>query len=318
MLMAIDIVLGFLFIGGLAALIVLVVRKIPILRITNPAEVSKFGQQQVRQQLVANHLKRQLAGLMKRTAAVFTQSTQVVKTKKASLSGRFDEWEEKLKRTLSERTSPQRTIEDYMAQAQAALQQENYTAAEQAYLEVLRLNEHQLPAYQGLGEVYLEQRDFEAAREVYEFLLKRGRAASSSLGLARVASGQGRLEEARDEYLGALQLTTSAQPRLELAQILRELGDFTRALKYLKEAKKIEPQNPKILDFYIEVSILNGQLNQAEEGLESLRQANPDNQKIAEFAREIRDLEQKQKPKTKRTVRSGNGSTSFGLPTGKR
>ena len=85
MLMAIDIVLGFLFIGGLAALIVLVVRKIPILRITNPAEVSKFGQQQVRQQLVANHLKRQLAGLMKRTAAVFTQSTQVVKTKKASL-----------------------------------------------------------------------------------------------------------------------------------------------------------------------------------------------------------------------------------------
>jgi len=102
---------------------------------------------------------------------------------------------------------------------------------------------------------------------------------------------------------------------MELAQILCQMGDYTEALKYLKEAKKIEPQNPKILDFYIEVSILNGQLIQARDGLEALKQANPENQKIAEFARTIRELEQKQK--AKKPSRKGR-STNFGLPTSKR
>lgn len=316
--MALDSILVFLIVGGIIALVVLVIRKIPILRITNPGEVGKFEQQQVRYQLVLNRLKRQLAKYKQRLVALWSKPVNSKITPEKSITHKLSELEEFLKKTIAERTSPQKTMADYLAQAEEATKQEKYNEAESAYLEVIRLDPHQLSAYQGLGEVYLDQRDFEAAREVYEFLLKHGRAATSSLGLARVASGQGRLEEARDEYIGALQLTSIAQPRMELAQILCQMGDYTEALKYLKEAKKIEPQNPKILDFYIEVSILNGQLNQAEEGLESLRQANPDNQKIAEFAREIRKLEQKQKPKTKRTVRSGNGSTSFGLPTGKR
>ena len=313
--MALDSILVFLIVGGIIALVVLVIRKIPILRITNPGEVGKFEQQQVRYQLVLNRLKRQLAKYKQRLVALWSKPVNSKITPEKSITHKLSELEEFLKKTIAERTSPQKTMADYLAQAEEATKQEKYNEAESAYLEVIRLDPHQLSAYQGLGEVYLDQRDFEAAREVYEFLLKHGRAATSSLGLARVASGQGRLEEARDEYIGALQLTSIAQPRMELAQILCQMGDYTEALKYLKEAKKIEPQNPKILDFYIEVSILNGQLIQARDGLEALKQANPENQKIAEFARTIRELEQKQK--AKKPSRKGR-STNFGLPTSKR
>lgn len=297
-------------------MLILLIRKIPVLRLTNPAEVHKFEQQQVRQQLIVSRLKRQLAGFWKNLRSlVVAKSARPPSQNQSAAPSKLIQWEEKITQALSEEISPSRTMADYLKQAEAALLKENYTEAENAYLEVLKMDPHYLPAYQGLGEVYLEQRDFEAAREVYEFLLKRGRAVASSLGLARVASGQGRLAEAREEYLSALQLTSAVQPRIELAQILREMGDFAGALKYAKEARKMEPSNPKILDFYIEVSILNGQPNQAHEGLEALRRANPENQKIAEFARAIRDLEQKQKlPKAKLSKRS----TSFGLPTGKR
>lgn len=313
--MLIDIALSLFLIGGLVALAVLVIKKIPVLRITNPTEVGKFEQQQIRQQLVITRLKRQLSNIVKKFRALVNRANQGNNIKKNTIQTTLSGLEETINKIISEKTSPQRTIADYINQAEESLRKENYTVAEEAYLKVLEMDPHQLPAYQGLGEVYLDQRDFEAAREVYEFLLKRGRAATSSLGLARVASGQGRLEEAKDEYLGALQLTSTAQPRIELAQIMRDMGDFPGALKYLKEARKIEPQNPKILDFFIEVSILNGQPNQAKESLEALRQANPDNQKIAEFAREIRKLEHKQKPK--HTSRSKRG-TNFGLPTSKR
>ncbi len=316
--MGLDFILVFLIVVGLVALVALVIRKIPILRITNPSEVGKFEQQQVRQQLVLNRLKRHWQKNRQRLANLFYKSTGAVKKEDRSITEKLSELEDFLKETIAERTSPQRSLADYLQEAEEAFKTEDYEVAEEAFLEVLKIDPHQLSAYQGLGDVYLEQRDFEAAREVYEFLLKRGRAATSSLGLARVATGQGRLEEAREEYIGALQLTSTAQPRLELAQILREMGDYKEALKYLKEARKIEPQNPKILDFFIEVSILNGQPNQAREGLEALREANPENQKIAEFAREIRSLEQKQKPKPSRSGRSGGRSKSFGLPTGKR
>ncbi|MDP3985869.1 MAG: tetratricopeptide repeat protein [Candidatus Veblenbacteria bacterium] len=313
--MALDAVLGLLFLGGLAGLIALVVRKLPVLRLTNPSEVVKFREQEVKQHLVAGRLKRQLVTLGRRVVAVFGSSSGRKRGTVRSLPQRLGELGEHLQQSILERTSPKRTMADYLRRAEEALAQEKYIPAEEAYLEVLRLDPHHLLAYQGLGEVYLEQRDFEAAREVYEYLLQQGRTATSSLGLARVASGQGRLEEARDEYLGAMQLTSLAQPRLELAHILCELGDAASALKYLKEARKIEPQNPKTLDFFIEVSILNGQSNLAQEGLAALREANPENQKIAEFARAIRELEHKTKPKRSK---SSKGSTSFNLPTGRR
>lgn len=316
--MVIDFVLGVLIVVGLAALFALVIRKIPILRITNPSEVGKFEQQQVRQQLVLNRLKRNWLKIKQKTSSLFSKSTNKSESNNKSITEKLSELEDFLKQTIADRTSPERSLADYLQEAEEAIKNEDYEVAEEAYLEVLKIDPHQLSAYQGLGDVYLEQRDFEAAREVYEFLLKHGRAATSSLGLARVATGQGRLEEAREEYIGALQLTSTAQPRLELAQILRETGDYKESLKYLKEARKIEPQNPKILDFFIEVSILNGQPNQAREGLDALREANPENQKIAEFAREIRSLEQKQKPKPSRSGRSGGRGKSFGLPTGKR
>lgn len=314
--MLLDLILIFLIAVGLAGLVFLLIRKIPVLRLTNPAEVGKFEQEQLRHQLIFNRLKRQWRKLKDRLRLLLKHPLKR-RQENQSIIQKLGDWEEFLKRTLNEQSSPQRTLNDYLALADEALKNENWSAAEEAYLEVLKIDPHNWLAYQGLGEVYLEQRDFEAAREIYEFLLKRGRAAVSSLGLARVASGQGRLEEARAEYLGAIQLTTSAQPRLELAQILCELGDYQGALKYLKEARQIEPQNPKILDFYIEVSILNGQPAQAREGLEALKHANPENQKIAELARLIRELEQKQKFQ-KLKSRPRKRSTTFGLSTNRR
>ncbi len=313
--MLINISLFFLIISGLAALLFLIIRKLPILRITNPSEVSKFEQQNVRLQLIANRLKRQFIKIRQRLFNRSNNNFHNAVNSTKSILHKLNELEDFLKQALDEKNSPQRTIADYLAEAEIALKKEDYEKAEKFYLEVIKLDKRQLSAYHGLGEVYLEQRDYESAREVYEFLLRHGRAAASSIGMARAATGQGRLEEARDEYINALQLTSVVQPRLELADIFRQLGDYNQAIKYLKEALKIEPQNPKILDFYIEVSILNGQPNEARRALESLKQANPDNQKIAEFAREIRILEDKQKPQK---VLRKKRSTNFGLPVGKK
>lgn len=141
-------------------MLILLIRKIPVLRLTNPAEVHKFEQQQVRQQLIVSRLKRQLAGFWKNLRSLMVvKSARQPSQNQSAAPGKLIQWEEKITQALSEEISPNRTITDYLKHAEAALLKENYTEAENAYLEVLKMDPHYLPAYQGLGEVYLEQRD---------------------------------------------------------------------------------------------------------------------------------------------------------------
>jgi len=157
-----------------------------------------------------------------------------------------------------------------------------------------------LPAYIGLGEVYLGNREYEQAKEVFEYLVGRGLPAAH-LGLARSAAGQGQLELARAEYQLALEEDNALQPQLELAHVLQELGDPGEAFQHLREARRLEPRNPKLLDFYIELSIVNGQPIEAQSALDTLREVNPDNQKIPEFSQAIRQLADKLKVKRPKT-----------------
>lgn len=312
--MTVDIILVTVFGLAVVGLVALVARKFPVLRLTNPIEPNKTEQRVVKQQLVEARLMRQATALKRWLQSSFKRFRARAGAGTAQTEGRLAELEDWLRHRLEERTSPERTMADFLKQAEVALSNDDTDAAEHAYLEIIRRDPHHLVAYQGLGEVYLGTRDYEAAREVFEYLLKRGQADTSALGLARVASGQGRLSEAREGYLKVLAVSNAVQPHLELARILRELGQAAEALEHLKSARELEPNNPKILDFFIELSILNEQPNQAHEALATLREANPENQKIAELEREINELEQKVKPK--RVGRSSR-SRSFGLPTGK-
>ena len=296
----------FLAVFGLAGL---VWRKLPVLKLTNPSQVAGAHAKEVKRQLVELRLKRQLVELGKWLRVKL--SPLLARVQNMNWGARWRALEASVSERLRARAPEVRTLEDFLAQADEQLSGGELAVAEQSYLEALRLEPHCLPAYQGLGDVYLEARDYEQAREVYEYLVRRGSAQVSALGLARVASGQGKLEEARGQYLASLSISTAVQPRLELARILRELGRLGEAIEQVKEARAFEPNNPKILDIFIELSILNGQPEQAQEALGVLRQVNPENNKIAGFVEAIRALSTKLTPRTRAVRRSR--ATNFGV-----
>ncbi len=310
-------VLDFILFGllgiGVAGLGILLVKKAPILRVTDPMQLKRLGQQVVKHKLSEARLKRKFGQLGRATSEVAAAVwRRVHSSPQAEAEHEERTLEERLAGELKERTSPKRTTAEHLALAHEALEQEDMAEAEEAYLKAIELDPHNIEAYQGLGEVYLENRDYEAAREVFEYLAERGGEVTSTLGLARVAQGQGKLEEAKGAYLKSLAITTAVQPRLELVRILRELGQLNEALVQLNEARKIEPNNPKILDLFVELSILSGRPDDAQGALDQLREANPENQKIATLAGEIRKLREKLKPRKAR--RSHARSETFGLP----
>jgi tetratricopeptide (TPR) repeat protein len=307
-----DILLGVLFVLSLVGLIGLVWRKLPILKAIDTSQLSELKQKEVKRDLVEIRLKRKLAALtnnsVNRLLAAGSWLVSLVKIVHGKINSLHQGWQS----DLGHLTSPQVEISELLVEAAQLKAAGRGVEAEAKYLEVLRRDEHHLVAYQGLAEVYVEQRDYEEAREIYEYLLKKGGVDSSHLGLARVALGQGRLEEAQDEYLLTIsKIPQAIQPHLELANILRTLGRLTEALAQVAAARELEPNNPKILDFYVELSILNGQPTEAQAALDVLREVNPDNQKISEMAQDIRRLAQKLKPKRKAAAPR---SRSFGQP----
>ncbi len=305
--MMLDYVLGALFLASLVGLAGLVWRKLPVLRLTDPTQVKRVRDQTLKRELVETRLRRKLQAAQKQLRSWVAPIERRARAVVAPWRG----LEQRVQHELEDRTSPARTLEDYLAQAEDAAARAETAAAEQAYLEVLRLDPHHLAAYQGLGELYLAARDYEQAREVYEYLAKRGTSAGN-LGLARVASGEGKWEEARSRYLSSVGQAPAVQPRLELARILRELGQLDEALVHLTAARELEPANPKILDACVEVSILGGRPAEARAALEALRQANPDNQKIPELDALVRELEVRLKPKRTERARKSR-ATSFGI-----
>ena len=309
--MVTNILLWVLLSLSLLALLGLVIRKLAVLRVIDTSKVETITQRLVKLRLVEQRLWRKLDGVLTRLSKTFGSTQTLTKDGLKTLQDLFKQATASLERRLAKHTSQSNPPANLLAQAEAALKAGHYGEAESSYLEVIRHEPHSLAAYAGLGGVYLGTREFEQAKEVFEYLVNQ-RAPSAHLGLARSAAGQGQLELARAEYQLALGEDNALQPQLELARILQELGDPAEAFLHLREARALEPRNPKLLDFYIELSIVNGQPIEAQSALDALREVNPDNQKIPEFSLAVRQLADTLKVKR---PRAGDRTTTFGVAT---
>ncbi len=308
--MVIDVVLWVVLTLSVVGLIGLVVRKLPVLRVIDTAQLSSVNQSLLKLKLLEQRLRRKVQSLVQRASRNLPAAGKLIARRMGSVHQVFQDVTSRIERKLERHTAASASAADLMAQAEAALKSGGYETAEAKYLAVLRSDAHSLGAYEGLGAVYLDAREYEQAREVFEYLVGRG-VDSAHLGLARASLGQGQLELARAEYQQALAHLTSPQLLIELAQVLQELGNSTEAFTYLKEARALEPKNPKLLDFYIELSIVTGQPIEAQSALDALREVNPENQKIPELAQAVRKLADKLKLKRPRAATS----TTFGVPT---
>lgn len=150
------------------------------------------------------------------------------------------------------------TRKQLLDDAQRALVDESYTVAEQRLIEYLTLDPKNAQVYERLGVVYMRTRQFEQAKETFQYALSLAPNDASIL-----------------VYLGELDLRA---------------GQVKQAAEYFRQAVALRPSNPKYLDFLIESSILAGDAKLAREGVYYLKQANPENKKIEEFEARIKAL----------------------------
>jgi tetratricopeptide (TPR) repeat protein len=142
--------------------------------------------------------------------------------------------------------------------------------AERKLINIIGLDSKNLEAFESLGNLYLEKKSFKEAKETFSHLLKL-------------------LESDEDGELYTDQ-NKAAGVFYNLSIASSQLDENEEAFGYIKKALEIEPKNPRYLDTILETSIINKDKDSAESAFNTLKEVNPDNKKLEEFEKQIKEL----------------------------
>jgi len=183
-----------------------------------------------------------------------------------------------------QRQSVNQEIQALLDQAEALMNDGELAAAEEKALQAVRFEPRSVPAFELLGTIYLDQHESGHAKEVYLYLQKLSEETEAIYDHREEKEGQGM----DDEALAARRLTYLDR----LVGCYQELQDWPAAFQSIQEAVRLEPNNPKFLDRYLDIAIQYGKKSFAEDALEKLQQVNPENTKIPEWQEKIAALDQ--------------------------
>ncbi|MCX7778700.1 MAG: hypothetical protein N2259_00410 [Patescibacteria group bacterium] len=171
-------------------------------------------------------------------------------------------------------------VKSLIEQGEKLLATNNYLEAEKKFLEAASLSPVDVRIFKNLAEIYFIQNKFSLAEKNLKHLLD--------------------LTWQSIKWWQRFQRKKEGIPKdlvVELINRLIDLGNFyqkteneKKSLFYFKKALEFEPNNPKILDFLIENSIILKKKEEAKKYLTKLKEVNPENQKISEWEEKIKNL----------------------------
>jgi len=179
-----------------------------------------------------------------------------------------------------------------LQEASFSLDHKDFEAAEKKYIAAIRIDSVNKEAYYGLGQVYINQKQFTEAEETYKFLNQLSPNDPKILAkLAELAEEKGDIQKAVEYYQECVLLDDGkAAIFYKIYDLLKSIGENDSALEAAKQAVEVEPQNPKYLDNLVEISIMVRNKKLANDTYQSLRMVNPENQKLSALKQRIDEI----------------------------
>lgn len=251
----------------------IVVPKFPKVAIINVGSIAKERETQVINRIMLERLRRHWR-------AGFAFFTTVLGPMAKTIANRIVRYySHLLELEKMSRTQPLRKLDvgqeiaDKLVLAEKLITETNYEQAEELCIDVIELDRHNLAVYELLTDMYLQKKEYKKARETTRFLLK------------------------------LLQKQSGEADKHRIANCFSNLGwvyqlehRYQYALSNFQKAVELEPSNPRFLDLLLKISIIVRNKNLARQVFHSLRQADPDNQKLPELKEEIDALPDQAEP----------------------
>lgn len=288
---------------SLLGALIIVVRKFPTLASVDTAATSGAIAER-KHNLIEERLRRKVVSLWSRVAERGAPVTAAGGKVLTAVHKKLVDLEQEYKvRSLPvflsrrQRNRVDHEIAATLDQARALIDDKEYAAAEEKIMQAVRLEPRSVPSFELLGELYMVTKEHGHAKEVYQYLLKlTGDSDAIYEHLSKADVAAGRLEEARDELEHAVDLNrTVAAYHTELAEVYTALGDHTKSFASIQEAARLEPNNPKVLDQYVAISIAAGKKQFAEDAVARIEAVNPENSKIGPWREQIANIKEHQR-----------------------
>ena len=244
---------------SLSVIIVIVSRKFSVLAALDVASIPAEKEAKFKERIISNRLKR---NIIKYWAKASRALTPLGRLAGGYLKSRLHKlYQAKNVYQANQRVDGPETINQLFSQAEELKKRDDLDSAEKKYIEIIGLDSKNIKAFKELGRVYFEKKEFEEAKQTFEHILKLK-------------------EDDEDIY----------DIHFSLAEVYRAMGKLPEAARALKKALKIEPLNPRYLDIMLEISIIIKDKALALDTYEKLLKANPENNKLEEFKRQIDEL----------------------------
>jgi tetratricopeptide (TPR) repeat protein len=150
---------------------------------------------------------------------------------------------------------------------------------EDLYLEAIKKNPHDREAYEALGRLYLQNRNYSDAVQTYEYLLKLDPTRDiyySNLGLSHYSLRE--YQKAKEAYEKALSINNKIPTRwINLGLCFEALEDYTKAVKAFSSALQLDKLNVNYLTLLAEAYTKLENYVRAEEVLEQILSLEPAN-----------------------------------------
>lgn len=162
--------------------------------------------------------------------------------------------------------------------------------AEQMYLSAIKADPNNQQAYEGLGRLYLQEKNYKEAAETFKFLTRldpRRDTYWSNLGLSLYSTQ--RHKEAIAAYEKALQINSKVPSRwLNISLCYEALHDIPRMIKALNQAVQLDRRNINYLLLLAEAYLKAQNKVRAEEVLKQVLAIDPTHKQARERLMKIR------------------------------
>ena len=294
----IDIFFIILTILSLVYIIFIIIKKIPKLVNVNLDNLPDFRTKIKKEEILKQRIRNRLNKILKYSKELLLPLNDNIKDYLKDYYQKLKKIEEDLKsksyEKLNSSLSKSKLIDNLIREAKESIAEEDYKEAESKLLDALKIDPHNQEVYKILADVYTEQKEYEEAKETLEYLLKltHNNKAAVFSSLANLAKERGNLKEAEEEYLKSISLSSDNYIYfISLAEVYLELEEYKYALETAQRALILANNNPKILDFLINVSIIIQDKELASKYLDKLKEVNIDNKKIGYFNEKIDNLD---------------------------
>lgn len=257
---------------SLLVILLIVVKKFSHIANINIESIAKEKENKVINRIMTERLARKMSQIKGFIKEISTPIVDVIGKNFNNFYSKIIDLEKKtFKKQPLKQIDINQEVKDKIVEVGKLMSDQEFEQAENLAVEAISLNPKNLDAYESLVDIYIEIKDYKKARETSKFL--------SKLLLQEKKEKKDKKDTATIHRL--------ANCYSELGYIYELEGKHSLALKNYQKAVSLEPSNPRFLDLLLKISIILENKPLAQEVFESLKEADPDNGKLAEIKEQI-------------------------------